>query len=346
MGRLLPLLLCLGTASCADFELPGELVWSGEYLDVYASEGLQACGGSFDFMDTFIGRLSAELGLHPPSSPVSFHFVDADDWASVDCAPHAAACFFPGEGVVSPDLPEEHELTHAVLDVDSEVPLLEEGLAEVFGTDYVVSPVASGPRVEDLLRENSVHYGVAGHFVGFLVERHGAAAVVELNEKTGAGYESIAAAFSEVLDSDLETELELYENYPKCESHGYRRALFECALEPESPLSPVSGWDIDVELGCEDQTALGPRFGEMWTIRTFDVSAALGETSMVLSREDDGVGRVEVFRCEPRCGEDRPYEVGAEGEPLRLREGRYWVKFTRPVDASGSFSLRTSIVLD
>lgn len=108
-------------------------------------------------------------------------------------------------------------------------------------------------------------------------------------------------------------------------------------------------------LSCDNPDVIGPRAGEMWTTKTFDV---LEEMSVFvvpsfsddppLDGEDgedgeDDDATIHIMRCNTGCGLEYLIPEGTDGfYQVPFSPGRYVVRFGRPVDDPGVGTLDLS----
>lgn len=112
-------------------------------------------------------------------------------------------------------------------------------------------------------------------------------------------------------------------------------------------------------MNCSSPDVVGPRQGEMWTTRTFDVTEPIdlvfvGAVSSEFEDEEDAnrlapdEDRVyaRITKCGGGCSNWRYDGLLGDGrslsEPTELEPGRYLVRFVRPFDQPGYAALTLS----
>jgi hypothetical protein len=350
--------------SCADPEpLIGELVARGAHVELWASEGLEVCGGNVEHMDAFVDRFREVVGPRPEAEPMRrYHVLDADDWEdwidSGRCRPGAGGCTAQRRTVYARLVPSTHELVHAEISA-SRHHLFEEGIAAVYGEGR---PTA-WPGFYDITDAIDLGAGMlpfeayerAAHFSRFLIDRHGIDGFLSVRDATarGDGWTALDRAFHAALGASLDDEIEAYERFtPWCVRAGYQVALVECGL-PASPWRNERSFEETVDLTCTNDDVLGPYEDEAFVLRSFEITAR-DEYAIEVDAEGLHDARVWIVKCGSRCrgfpGDDPAYpyeppqiafEVSA-GEPQArtLYPGKYWLRFSRPVESVGEVTLR------
>jgi len=117
------------------------------------------------------------------------------------------------------------------------------------------------------------------------------------------------------------------------------------------------------EMDCSSPDVVGPRRGEMWTTRTFDVTEQLDlvfvgavssadENEEEANREqpDENLVYARITKCGGGCSNSRYDGLLGDGhtlaEPVGLEPGRYLVRFVRPYDQPGYAALTLSSTPD
>jgi hypothetical protein len=169
--------------------------------------------------DRFIERTAALLGVDPPDRPIDFVWDPVQDGSEPWACPQTD-CYLSRRGddlsvVVSTKLSNHHELVHAIevegLDSNGH-PTLREGLAEYLGS--LNSTYARDDLPEAftaMLAEDPEpnNYGLAMHFVGSIVARHGIPKYRALRAAMpkSAGPEEFAAVFEAEFGQSLDAAL-------------------------------------------------------------------------------------------------------------------------------------------
>ncbi len=320
--------------------------WFGEHLAI-GTDGVTACGGSFEAMDRhadLVGKeLMAEEGfeLDVYVLPPNFDFADGP------C--EDSACSYESE-IWTTYLPASHEIVHGVRSnavgwsaVREAPSVLEEGLAEVYGDDVsTVAPTAMLAPVEDVLDGDVVglaEYQRAGHFVRYLLERYSLDEVMDL---ASAGRSvTLEAAFEEVLGESLTRVLADYAQYPICSRNDWRIPILECAGERTPWIAEAPrrvSWTFLVS--CDDDDVIGPRFGRVYTTEVLNLATPgrfRFETDFFDLSRAINLFEIKLVRCDTAC--DRPSEIVLRNDQwastqIDLEAGTYYVEFDRLADAN------------
>lgn len=332
----------------------GEVEIVGEYVSVATHEDAQICGGSVDFMDRFIRELSRVSGV--TAARVQFNLLESAAQVSAECGGMAAACYSDrDEAVSASDIPMSHELVHAFHASHRLTPddYVGEGLATVYQDNLSGYDHDLGASVEDVLaHEDSaanvlppVMYGRAAHFVRFLLDTYGEAAVLDLAARRSGGRprSEQEAVFKDVFGDGLEHILAAYRAAPECSISEFRIPLVECSLAP-TPWGPGSRWSTLTTLGCERDEVLGPARGAMWTFRSLDVAEpGLFRVSAIGAGLEGS--QVVFASCLSSCAQPLYVELApGQTATLALPEGRYYAQFLRHVDDPGELGLSVVLV--
>lgn len=354
------LAIALGLACAPEFEPEiGAFVERGEHVEVWASEGLEVCGGNVAHMDRFVERFREVVGPRPEAEALHRYYVlDADDWEDFGWCDDLAGCTVERRTIYARRLPSRHELVHAEIAAGGHS-LLEEGIAEVFG-DGPPDAWPFGHDLADALELGDERlpfdgYERAAHFSRFLIDRHGIDGFLRLRDATrnGDGREALEHAFETTFGRPFAGELAMYDGYPAwCQNAGYRFALIECEL-PVTPWRSELSFVETVDLSCADADVLGPFDGESFTFLAVEV-ARLDEYDIDVEAEGTDDARAWIVKCGSRCrgwpGDDPEYpleppQIVIEVRTGELRQatlypGKYWIRLSRPVDSPGEVTLR------
>lgn len=368
------LAVLLGCAPELDPEL-GEFVARGEHVEVWASEGVEVCGGNVELMDRFVERFRDVVGPRAEAEAVHrYHVLDEDgwqEWADAGGCPAAAGgCTVERRTIYTQvGLPSLHELVHAEIYGEHDS-YLEEGIAELYGC----------PRLGGRPGERSVEAGIdvrgayiphgdysrAAHFARFLVDRHGIDGFLRARDSTTteSDYDAVDRAFASTLGVTLGEELERYAGYSdRCVDAGYRVALLECEL-------PAAPWhdggralELAVDLTCDSPTVLGPFHGEIFGLGALEI-AEHGVYDLHFDAPGAADAVAWVTACDARCAEEAPgarvtsydpaftpdFMVAAIGAgqhvAKRLHPGKYWLRLARPSHEPGLATLTVSQRID
>jgi hypothetical protein len=359
-GSLALLAIMLGCAPDLEPEL-GEFVARGEHVEVWASEGLEVCGGNVEHMDRFVKRFREVVGPRPEAEALHRYYVlDEEDWEQTACDGTSGGCTVARRSVYSRiGIPHLHELVHAEI-YGRHDSYLEEGIAELYGSPKLASipgerTVEEGIDVRGI-RLPAEDYARAAHFARFLVDRHGIDGFLGVRDRTSAelDYDGVDRAFQSVLGVSLDAELEDYADHPDwCLNAGYRIPLVECDL-------PALPWDdgeyeMTVDLACEAPHTLGPFHDEVFALGAMEITEpAIYEIDYHAPGTEGAMAW--IVKCDSECADrprgDRelPWEppftivVAFEGLHVvsQLHPGKYWLLLARPSDAPGMASLRVT----
>lgn len=347
-GKLAAIGLWSAAAGCQD-DLPEARV-SGAYVHIYREEDARFCAGSLSYMDKQVVAVSEMFGLEPPQ--IDFFWVPSDEVGNF-CPPTAVACYRHWEDIiVSPDVPQTHELVHAIHGAHDIVPddFIAEGMATLFSENLPWGEFPTEASIEDLLDHKDTYsnnlpgefYGRAAHFTWFFLRRYGADRLAQLTRRhlSGRPRAEQEVVMLEVTGENLEEVLAAYRAVPVCANTQVRPALVECG----SPLvaweeGPAERWSAVATIGCERADVLGPVTGIMWTTRSFVVEAA-GTYQLTAPGAGRQAAQVVVGRCGSGC-EDPFYQTLPQGasEVLDLEAGRYYAMLMRHVDDPGEIGL-------
>ncbi|WAS90045.1 hypothetical protein [Nannocystis punicea] len=345
------LLLGLLAAACRD--LP-DVTAAGEHVLIAADPELEMCGGSMAHLDEFIARLCAEFGIEPPTGddrPLGYWLRIEDFKARTRCA-EGSACMRNGT-FYAWWMPATHEVVHAVLfPYGRTLPLLAEGVAVAYqglgaevgegnvSLDLDIAPLIAIRRSHDLLHTKD-GYIRAGNYVAFLVERYGAAAVLQLMTLVDpmADEAELDHAFRVALGVSLEQTIEGYRSQPRyCSQLSYDAKLIECAA-PE--LTWQGGRIAEYRaLACEQEDVVGPLEGGAAAVfRTLQIDEA---GWYILEFFGDAPSNRLSLRPCGGCDHEDDIALHA-GEPARrewLPAGVYSVRLLGPTSARTSVGVR------
>lgn len=351
MRSALPLLAAL---ACS---LP-EPTLEGAHVRIAADPGLAACGDLLGHMDAFVADLAAEWDRPPPTGDdrIDFHWLRPHDFADrTICVQPTSGCAWRGD-VYASYAPVDHELVHALADADGlPPPFFIEGLAVAYElpTPEGLEDLAADERADleaalfdRVLDLPARRYAVAGAFIAFLVERHGAPAVLRLYRALGLLDDRgrIARVYARELGEPLDRAIaEFSELRRDCPLRGFRLRRFECD-------APVLAWDGDVltfhrTLACGEPDVLGPSvLGTAAAYHTLEIPAPGDYAVRFVADADPGAAdppnRLLLARCGGCPGYVERRLAPGDDLDLDLPAGRYSVRFTGPVDAATGVGLR------
>jgi hypothetical protein len=347
IARLLPLLILASVLACEDRGSSQTLYYDGDHLEVHASAGLEACSGTFPYMEAWLSAFRERVGRADSTVRHTFYWMSPEEFEMSPCG-DAVACARSQAGVIySSIVPIEHELVHTELE---KLPpsVLREGAAEVFGcTDHYT--VLTRPSIEELADERQIHgldYQAAGRFSRLLIDRFGIDAYLELyaaldGVEGRAGFE---AGVVDVLGADLPTLAADFHHRMECRQEAWRFYDVECLVEPPEPWRDGDHWTTTVDLSCDAPDVIGPREGRVWTTRTLEI--ADGDRYALSVESDDSAAAATIYSCQAVCVGREPSWMGIPAAAvgytsrLDLEPGRYWLRIERTADSHAPVTVR------
>jgi len=328
----------------------GSLQYESEHLEIWASDGLQACGGTYEYTEHWLAAFRERVGEHGDGSRHTFYWLSGDEFLPELCTT-GIACAYPRSNVIySTLIPAEHEIVHAELDAQPPSVLVE-GAAEAFGT--IASPFASkSMSIDPLLDEEQIPgigYQTAGRFSRFIIEQHGIEAYFTLYESLdgATGREAFAEAVEDVLHVELPTLLQAFAARSPCAVGDWRYFDYECSTLPLTPWDSPTRWSDEIDLSCAADDVIGPRRGLVWTLRALEVEHP-GSYDLVIDSTDESA-QVAIFPCDSNCYDDEnepatPTTTLAAGgsASVFLTAGRHWMR----VDHSDGSDAPVSVTLE
>lgn len=340
--------------ACAPDPLPeiGAPVYESPSFDVWASDGLEACGGTYDYMERWLSDFRQTVDAPADGEHHRFYWVSEDDWESYQpCSLDTAeGCAWLGaSSAYSLHIPHEHEVAH--IDLGPGNSLVSEGLAQIFGSRRsdarLVGDMDAALFERDL---PTADYATAGHFVRFLIERHGLAQVLDWYRATSSreSYRDASDAWSRVSGGDLDVEIEEHAEATRCSIHGWMFDFAECNA-PRLTASAGGGWRWTAELDCAADDVMGPMSGQMWSTRTFAVTEP-GTYNLLIEPADGQTVLGTIQQCDPGfCNHTtggvldltRTAAVVADGVPtvLEFKEAVFWITLSASVSAPGEVTV-------
>lgn len=343
----------LVTSGCAE-ESPifGTLRYEGDNLDVWASEGMVACGGSYAYMDGWLDGWRERLGDYARPQHHVFNWLGDDDFDASPCNTPDNGCARWRDNVAySRLMPLEHELVHTELDTHEAASLFTEGIAELFGARKDVTSLSSAFSFDELVaRQRQVpgdSYETAGRFSRYLVETYGMDAYIgALNASPReGGATGISSALARHTGDTLEDIRKDFESYPVCQLAEWRYFDYECLAMPATPWVDDGRWEVELDLSCEASDVIGPRDDRIWTMRAIEIET---EGRYLLS---GGIAGVQTYLapCDTTCFRDDDEATDAIDSLLPigrvdryavvLEPGRYWFRFELPFGSTESVSM-------
>lgn len=349
--RQLPLLvLALALACEDDAGIPQSLRYDGADLEVWASDGLQACEGTFPYMEAWLSAFRERVGRSDSAVRHTFYWLSPEEFEASPCGDDALACAFGRPDVIySTVVPLEHELVHTELE-GSPPSLLREGAAEVFGSagyyDVVsrvsIEELAEAPRIPGLT------YQTAGRFSRLLIDRFGVDAYLDLYASLDgdAGLAGLEAGVADILGADLSSLVADFDERRTCRQEAWRFYDVECAELPLIPWQDLDHWSTTIDLDCDAPDVIGPWFDEVWAHRALQIPQTDRYTMSIES--DDPSAVVTVYSCSADCERaDGPIVVVmipaatiTRPTTLDLEAGRHWLRITHAADTDADATVR------
>lgn len=312
----------------------GTLRYESESFEIWVSDGLDACGGTYAYTEDWLAAFRERVGDHGNPARHTFHWLTPEDFDHGLC-PTGIACAYPVRNVVySTVIPFEHEIVHAELDAQPPS-VLREGVAEAFGS--IDSPFQTTTMSLDPLLDDEqipgIGYQTAGRFTRFVIERHGLDAYFALFEALdgASGREPLEHAVEDVLGVELKVLEREFERSAACSVDRWRYYDHECSTLPLTPWESPTRWAVEVELSCDADDAIGPRRGLVWTQRALEV-AHEGRYELVIASADE-TAEVVFSSCDAHCydGEPKPAAPAARvatggRESVYFTAGRHWLQ--------------------
>jgi hypothetical protein len=345
--------LLVATIGCG---LP-EPTEEGEHVRVAMDPGLSLCGDGVGHMDAFTALVAAELDVAAPTGDdrIVFHWLHPADFESrTICINDNGGCAWHND-IYATTAPLDHEIVHSLgwaygtppvffiegLAVAYELPPPDRSDGLIPATN--VLDVAAG--TGDLWLPGEL-YPLAGAFVGFLIERHGIAAVLRVYERLrlADGRRRITRIFEQELGESLEQAAAAFDlTRGVCSPRAWRRKLFECAA-PEIAWDGAS-WSEFRTLDCDQEDVVGPFFGHVALYHTLEVpETGVYEVAMIGDAgpgSDDAWNAVQLMRCGACEGYTEVDLIGASDRQVaELPAGRYSLRRTGPAQQASGIGVR------
>ncbi len=230
-------------AACRGPDLPllPEIEWSGEHLDYGKSADQEACGGSLEYMDAYVGALKTRLGADP-GLRVEYYWLTPEELAD-ECGDGNTGCtgYSRAQSLYAV---HPHELVHAVrdgIDPDQTYSFFEEGFASTWGILYDPAFGEAQDRSlisEALAEEFDNDYQLASDWVGYLLAVHGDEPLAEFSDETSweTSYSNMAGEFEQAI-GPLESVIDDFVNAPSCPSGILTKStgIIQCPLSAMMP---------------------------------------------------------------------------------------------------------------
>lgn len=316
------------------------------------------CAGTLEYLDGYVGQLKAIHGGVPEltvnyywytEDPGDVHEICTDGEDVVACAVETS--------VFSTEMPDEHELVHAVRHgVGRSHPFFEEGAAELWGPaidrDFAGElDVMAG--IEAAGSDGSLPLGwypLAGRFSAWVAAELGVEAVVDIAQRSSPQDDADAAAnaFAEATGLSLDAAIEAFNdaawNPGPCKRNRYRDDGPSCAVAKAfdcGEADDLGRIDFTIDLRCGAPGVVGPRNEEVWTDLTFELTSPQSiplvfDDPLPEGAEFGDYGEIEVRNCGVGCDSDaRSLYLLTPGDvpDAVLAPGRYLVRIKRRLGA-------------
>ena len=295
-------------------ELP-PVVWEGANVQVATNLDLNAwCGGSLPRLDAYTAALKERFDV-PDDHGVTYVLLEPPIHAHDACPENARACARDGM-VLTTEMPDDHELVHAISTAHDSLPtVFEEGSASYWGA-VSGRPEYRGLKLFDLLDSwNSRYlspgeYALAAHFTSYLVHNYGHRRYATLAEATykSQSRSSFESTFGDIFGVSLTDAAERYEQtWPHCDIESTQSSFHTCA-EPAIVLTGSEHTDLDFDVNCGNPSVIGPRQDWNGDVKIWEEIAVSLETPNyqqvveLLEPHDPPEGlRILIKRCDTEC---------------------------------------------
>lgn len=331
------------TVGCQEQELPhfGTLRYQSDAFEVWASDDLEACGGTYEYTERWLAAFRKRVGDYGNPGKHTFYWLSAEDFGHEPCS-SGIACAYPYSNVIySTVIPAEHEIVHTQLDAQPPS-VLGEGAAEVFGSIeslYTTEVVSLEPLLDEE-RISGLSYQTAGRFSRFIIERYGLDDYFALYDALDGsqGHDAFAVGVEEALGIGLPELVESFEQSSPCSVDRWRFFDHECSSLPLTAWKSPTRWTDTIDLSCTADDVIGPRRGLVWTLRGLGVEHA-GLYQLTIESSDP-TAQVAIFSCDVNCFDGRPVRptpstsVATGGTvSVLLDAGRHWVRVEHAADS-------------
>lgn len=237
-----------------------ELSIETERLRIATSFDAPVCEGTLAAFDEHVDSVELALGQPRITTPILLYWLDD---VSDRCGDGAGGCFYPGTHVVFAEQQSiNHEMVHAVLDSTATSYFVEEGMAELYsGADVYYRPDPDRARPREALhmsrseyRKGDLNYAAAAHFMRFVYDRKGEAAMKGLAETIAGG--GSTDDIEEELESIFADDIADIESLYFDEAHTYYPGFAARSIEKLTTGELYDG--VSVELDCADESTHGP----------------------------------------------------------------------------------------
>lgn len=322
-------MLALGLAACGDdVAAVDDIVIPGEHLDFWygAANPNPVCGGTPAWLDGYVAREAAYLGLPIDAPRIEYHYRPRG--TPLPCPGGAQGCTYLDTGDIYAQPPDFlHEVSHAVLATRGVHPasFFDEGLATAMsGPEDPDGPISYDVELDPLLSAEQLPfdaYTTAADFTSYLLTTRGTALFVELMRRThkGDSARAVRAAFTDVYGETIDDAIAERRADPIVFAEG--RINF-----PMCSLDPAPGNTIDATLDCDVDD--GPIYGSYPSMfrafASFDVPVAGDYT---FGGQTGPLAVAILYSCEGRV--QRAFVRGGPAQmQVTLPAGRLYVEMS------------------
>lgn len=375
---LAPLVTTLFLAGCQEDGLllggvePPPIVWEGETLRVGTEVDTSGwCPGNFEMMERRVLALREEWDIDSDDL-ISYYIFDEplSDIGVCGSAANSACTYLESRIVATTEVPNVHELAHAVAASTGDLPpVFAEGAASFWGRPGRASGDLRAASLAKMLEEHwsgglSIQAGEylrTADFTAYLTETYGLAPYRSLlqlahNRQSREEFEPV---FLDAFGVDLDSTVDDYErDWDHCGAEAARSDFFACqqpaVVLGDSTLDQL----IDVDISCANPDVQGPivfdESGERRMWQDIVVEIPVKRVSELVLFESPALGEpntveVMITPCDTPCLHTETDELtllprGTPTEPdtfsFELTAGRYAVRISRRADDPGQVRFR------
>jgi hypothetical protein len=230
-------MLSIGCAEPEQLGDPPELAeldyhYTTEHLEVHAD--IERCGGDLARWDGFVEHVETYLDVEMPYVVDLYVWTDSGFDGPSLCGIDRSGCFRDSrQSIYSAMVAVEHELVHAVTsDLGNRDAFFREGVAEALSGS---TKFGLYPPMFPADRSRDVDYRSAGHFVRWLLEANGPAAMVEYLSIAGADLDEFESVYFTNYQGKFYAEAEA--SYSRVYEHPAPPLIHDSAISWSSTLS-------------------------------------------------------------------------------------------------------------
>jgi hypothetical protein len=229
--------------------LAGELLHAGALFDVVGFGEVAVCEGSLAEAEAHTLWVAEVWGEEPKT--FEYRLFDSREHPCWPCPSGALACVRSGH-LASPEIPHQHEITHAARPGICNA-LIEEGTAELYGNPFSQAATTGDLReMADGGRSEPGFYPFAARFVAFLTETWGLDPVKALCTHPIVDAASLDTALQTELGLSIDEVSAMLDAYPKW-ALGELRQDRACE-SGEAPVVSPGPWTFDLRCGAAGAT--------------------------------------------------------------------------------------------